>query len=76
VGPARGEPEQLLLLSEDGADQRHVGQVGSAPVRIVEDPALPASLLLVQHGRDRVWHRAEVDGNVLGLHHQLSARVE
>ena len=38
--------------------------------------ASPGLLVAVEHGRDRVGHRAEVDGDVLGLHHQLAAGVE
>jgi hypothetical protein len=33
-------------------------------------------LLLAEDRGDGVWHRAEVDRDVLGLHHQLAARVE
>ena len=58
---------------EDRRDQRHVGQVGAAPVGVVEDPGDARALLLVQHRGDRVGHRAEVDGDVLGLHHELAA---
>ena len=62
--------------TKTGEIERDVGQVGAAAVGVVEDPGLAGPLLEVEHGGDRVGHRAEVDGDVLGLHHQLAAGVE
>ena len=67
---------EQLAVQEYRGDQGHVGQVGAAPVGVVEDPGDPGPLLLAEHRGDRVGHRAEVDGDVLGLHHQLAVGVE
>ena len=75
VGAAGGEAEQLAG-DEDGRDQGHVRQVGAAAVGVVEDPGDARLVALAEHGGDRVGHRAEVDGDVLGLHHQLAGGVE
>jgi hypothetical protein len=79
VGAAGGEAEQVAVLAlglEDGRDQRDVGEVGPAPIGVVEDPGVAGGVLLVEHGRDRRRHRAEVDRDVLGLHHHLALGVE
>ena len=61
---------------EDRRDHRDVGQVGAARERVVEDPRDPRGVVLVEHRRDRRRHRAQVDGDVLGLHDHLTPRVE
>ena len=81
MGAAGGEPEQLASLlaagrGEDRRDQGDVREVGPSSVGIVEDPQVAGVLLGVQDRRDRVRHGSEVDGNVLGLHHQLARGVE
>jgi hypothetical protein len=74
VGAAGGEADQLA--GEDGRDQRDVREVGAAPVGVVEDPGVARPLLPVEDGGDRLRHRAEVDGDVLCLHHHLAPGVE
>ena len=73
VGAAGGEAEQLVA-GEHGRDHGDVGQVGAARVGVVEDPGATGLVVLVEHGGDRGGHRAEVDGDVLGLHDHLAAR--
>ena len=75
VGAAGGEADHLAR-GEDGRDQGDVGQVGAALVGVVEDPRVAWALLQLEYGGDRVRHRAEVDGDVLGLHDQLSGGVK
>ena len=62
--------------AKQGRDQGDVGQVGAAAVGVVEDPEVARPLLDAEHRRDRVGHRAEVDRDVLRLHHQLAGGVE
>ena len=50
--------------------------MGAAPEGVIEDPGLPGPLLEADHRGDGVGHRAEVDGDVLGLHDQLAGGVE
>ena len=57
-------------------DQRDVGEVRSARVGVVEDPHVAGLWRPLQHGGNRVRHRAEVHGNVLGLRDHPSALVE
>ena len=45
-------------------------------VRVVEHPCAVGRVRLVAHRGDRGRHRAEVHGDVLGLHHHLPGRVE
>jgi hypothetical protein len=62
---------------EDGAgDEGHVGQVGAARVRVVEDRDLARLEPEPHDGRDRVGHRAEVDRDVLRLRDHPAALVE
>jgi hypothetical protein len=64
-------------VAEPGArNERYVGQVGAAGVRVVEDRDLPLVEAEPHHGRDRVGHRTEVDGDVLGLRDHATALVE
>ena len=56
--------------------ERDVREVCSARVRVVEDPDVLASRVVRHHRRNSVRHRAEVDGNVLGLRNHPTARVE
>ena len=51
----------------DGRDERDVRQVGAAGERVVDDARRPRAAVRCQHRRHRVGHRAEVDGDVLGL---------
>ena len=64
------------LAVEDGRDDGDVGQVGAAGERVVEDPGDPGGVLCVEHRGDRGGHRAEVHGDVLGLHDHLAVGVE
>ncbi len=75
VGAVGGEADQLLA-GEGGRDDRDVGQVGAARVGVVEHPAHPGLVVLVRHRRDRGGHRAQVDRDVLGLHHEVAGGVE
>src|SRR4029077_1567478 len=43
---------------------------------IVEDPEVAVAVLLIDDHRDRVGHRAQMDGDVLRLHHQLPRGIE
>ena len=83
-GQARGlDPADVRVVgardgkAEGGAgDERHVGQVRAAGVRVVEDRDL-AGLEPEAHDRgDRIGHRAEVDGDVLGLRDHPPTLVE
>jgi hypothetical protein len=58
------------------SDDRDVGQMRAASERIVEDVHVPACRFVLHHRRHRIRHRAEVDGNVLGLHDHPSLLVE
>ena len=63
--------------AEGGArDERDVRQVRAAGVRVIEDVRVVGAGVLAPDGGDRVRHRAEVDGNVLGLRDQPAAAVE
>ena len=75
VGAAGREADRLALM-EERRDDRDVGQVGAALVGVVEDPADPGLVPLVENGRYRRRHRAEMDGDVLGLHRHPPALVE
>ena len=57
-------------------DERDVGQVGAAGVGVVEDEDLAVGRPLGDDGGDGVRHRAEVDGDVLGLGDHPAALVE
>ena len=48
-------------------DEREVRQVRAAGVRIVDGPDVAAGRAVLHHGEDRVGHRPEMDGDVLGL---------
>ena len=80
VRPAGGEADQRPIRprppGEDRGDDRDVGQVRPAGERVVEDPRAAGLVLLVEHRCDGRGHRAEVHGDVLGLHDHLAARVE
>ena len=63
--------------AERGArDERHVGEVRAAGVRVVEDEDVVRARVVPHDGGDRVRHRAEVDGDVLGLRDHPAALVE
>jgi hypothetical protein len=76
VRAVRREAELLAVVVERGRDDRDVGQVRAAAVGVVEHPRDVRGVLLSEHGLDRRRHRAEVHGDVLGLHHHPSPRVE
>jgi hypothetical protein len=57
-------------------DERDVGEVRSARVRVVEDEDVLGPGVVLQNGRDCVRHRSEMDGNVLGLRDHPAAFVE
>ena len=63
-------------VREDGRDDGDVGQVGAAGERVVEDPRDARRVLLVEDRGDGRGHRAEVHGDVLGLHDHLAVGVE
>ncbi len=75
VGAAGGEPDQLACV-EERVDHGDVGQVGAARVRVVEDPGDAGLVALIEHRRHGRGHGAEVDRDVLGLHHHAAALVE
>ena len=75
VGAAGREADQLVAR-EDRRDRGDVGQVRAAAVGVVEDPGVALGVVLVEHGGDRAGHRAQVHGDVLGLHDHLAAGVE
>ena len=76
VGARGREAQQLAGVGERGRHDRDVGQVRAACVGVVEDPAHVRRVLLAEHGGDRRGHRAEVHGDVLGLHDHLAGGVE
>ncbi len=57
-------------------DDRHVGQVRPARVRVVEDPDVSRRRVVRRDRGDRVRHRAEVHGDVLRLRDHPAALVE
>ena len=57
-------------------DDRQVGKVGAAGVRVVEDPRLARRGVVRTNRRDRLGHRAEVDGDVLRLRDHPPVGVE
>jgi hypothetical protein len=61
---------------KDGRDDGDVGQVRAAREGIVENPRDAGGVALVEHGGDCGRHRAEVHGDVLGLHDHLPVGVE
>jgi hypothetical protein len=75
VRPAGGKGHQLTLV-EERRDHGDVRQVGAAAVGVVQDPAHFRLVSLVEHGCHRRGHRAQVHGDVLGLHHHPPAIVE
>ncbi len=75
VRAARGEAQQLLG-QEDRRDDGDVGQVGAAGEGVVEDPGHARGVLVLEHRRNGGGHRAEVHGDVLGLHDHLPVGVE
>ena len=78
VGARDGEPDQRRRRRVDkhGGDERDVRQVGAPGEGVVEHPRAALRVILAEHGGDGGGHRAEVHGDVLGLHHHLPARVE
>ncbi len=70
VRARRGEAER------GARDERDVGQVRAAGVRVVEDEDVVGRRVAAHHGGDGVGHRAEVDGDVLGLRDHPAALVE
>ena len=75
VRAARGKPDQAPG-GEDRSDQRDVRKVGPSRERIVQHPEVAGAVLLAEDRGHRVGHRAEVDRDVLGLHHELALGVE
>ncbi len=57
-------------------DERDVGQVRAPGVRVVEEGDLAGREAELHDGGDGVGHRAEVDGDVLGLRNHAPAVVE
>jgi hypothetical protein len=57
-------------------DERHVGEVRAARVRIVEHVDVFRPRPARANGRDGIGEGAEVDGDVLGLDNHPPARVE
>ena len=78
VRSADGEADELPLgrACEHWRDHGDVRQVRAAGERIVEDPGDSQAVALVKHGGERIWHRAEVDRDVLGLRGHLAVGVE
>ena len=75
VRAARRVPGQLTLH----VNRRHHGdvrEVGPAAVRVVQHPGVALLGVLLAHGLDGGGHRAQVHGDVLGLHGHLAVRVE
>src|SRR5215208_1981705 len=65
-----------LTLVGDRGDERYVRQVGPAGVGVVYGEDVARLGLAVHYGRDGLWHRAEVDRDVLGLGDHAALRVE
>ena len=70
VGARDGEAER------GARDERDVGEVRAAGERVVEDEDVVAARVVAADRGDRVGHRAEVDGDVLGLRDHAAALVE
>src|SRR5664280_1692324 len=58
------------------ADQRDIGEVRAAGVRVVEDPHVARPRVAGHHRRDRLRHRTEMDGDVFGLRDHPARAVE
>ena len=73
IGHEKAEP----AAQEDGGDAGDVGQMGPAPVGVVEDDQVA---LLKGHGPERrldgEGHGAQVDGDVRALGQRLAGAVE
>ena len=70
VRAADGEPESRRR------DERDVGQMRPARVRVVQHPDVVRRRVVVHHCGDGFGHRAEVDGDVLGLHDHAPRAVK
>ena len=62
--------------ARDARDDRDVRKVRAPRVRVVEDVELAGLRVAGLHGRDRLGHGSEVDGDVLGLDDHAAALVE
>ena len=76
VGAVGREAEQRAVVRERRRDDGDVRQVGAAAVGVVQDPCDARLVPLPHHGLDGGGHRAEVDGDVLGLHDHPAGGVE
>ena len=63
-------------LDVDRADEREIGKVAAAGVRIVEQEQLTGLRLEVAHGRHRVGQRAQMHGDVRRLRDHLAIDIE
>jgi len=77
MGPI-GREEREAVLDEDGADQRHVRQVGPAPIGVVQEDDVVGFEVRkgLQGGPDRQGHRPEVDRDVGGLGDEAAVGIE
>jgi hypothetical protein len=78
---ARGGEEVHALAGriEHRRHHRHVGQVGTAVIRGVEQERVPGPQVgpvCLEHCRDARAHRAEVDGHVRRVRDEVGVRVE
>ena len=75
VGPRDRVPDDPPLV-DDGGDERYIRQVRAARVRVVYGEHVARLGPAVHYGGDGFRHRAEVDGDVLGLGDHAPSCVE
>jgi len=63
-------------LEVDRADEREIGKMAAAGVRIIEEEQLAGTRLEVAHGRDGVGQRPQMHGDVRRLRDHLAIRIE
>jgi hypothetical protein len=73
---ARDRVGEDVAVDVERRDERDVRQVGAAAVGVVDDPHVAGVGLVLDHRRHRLGHRAEVDGDVLGLGDHRALGVE
>ena len=75
VGPRHRVPDNLSLVG-DGRDERYVGQMRPARVRVVYGEDVARLRVAAHYGSNGLGHRPEVDGDVLGLGDHQALLVE
>jgi hypothetical protein len=79
MSPAGRKESQLASLGiEHRRDDRHIGQVRTAAVRVVGHHHVAGAQVrtIGQHGAHGFSHRSQVDRNVRRVHHQVAGRRE